>query len=101
MASEQENADRHLPGESHQLPVGRRSLSGYSSRHFLYESNGPIASITLNRPDRKNPLTFDSYAELYELFRSMAEAQDIKVITIAGSGKTFLPAGMSTRSSAR
>ena len=55
---------RHLPGATHDLPGTRRTLASYQSRHFRYVVDGAVATITLDRPERKNPLTFDSYAEL-------------------------------------
>jgi len=55
---------RYLSGESHQFPGARKELANYQAQHFLYKAEGKLATITLNRPDRKNPLTFDSYAEL-------------------------------------
>jgi enoyl-CoA hydratase/carnithine racemase len=84
---------RYLPGEPHQLPVHRNSLAGYKSLHFRYESNHGTATVTLNRPDRKNPLTFDSYAELRDLFRSLCEATDIKTVVLTGAGENFCSGG--------
>jgi len=84
---------RYLPGEPHQLPIIRNSLAGYKARHFLYEVKGKIASITLNRPERKNPLTFDSYAELHDLFRAMSDTLDIKAVVLAGAGENFCSGG--------
>jgi enoyl-CoA hydratase/carnithine racemase len=83
---------RHLPGEPHQLP-GARTLAGYQARHFTYEAEGKVATITLNRPERKNPLTFDSYAELRELFRAAGQADDIKSIVVTGAGGNFCSGG--------
>src|ERR1700723_3453185 len=84
---------RHLPGEPHQLPGHRRALARYHSRHFKYETIGKVATITLDRPERKNPLTFDSYAELRDLFRSMADADDVNAIVLAGAGENFCSGG--------
>jgi enoyl-CoA hydratase/carnithine racemase len=84
---------RHLPGEPHQLPVHRTSLANYQSRHFRYETDHGIATITLNRPERKNPLTFDSYAELRDLFRSLSEATDIKAVVLTGAEGNFCSGG--------
>jgi enoyl-CoA hydratase/carnithine racemase len=83
----------HLPGEPHQLPGHRRTLAHYHSRHFKYETIGKVATITLDRPERKNPLTFDSYAELRDLFRSMANADDVNAIVLAGAGDNFCSGG--------
>src|SRR3984885_6853721 len=84
---------RYLAGEPHQLPRNTNPLANYKGQHFQYEVNGKVATITLNRPDRKNPLTFDSYAELRELFRAMALADDIKVIVVTGAGENFCSGG--------
>lgn len=84
---------RYLPGEPHQLPVQRTSLAAYKSRHFGYEASNGIATITLNRPERKNPLTFESYAELRDLFRLLGEATDIKAVVLTGAGENFCSGG--------
>lgn len=84
---------RLLPGEPHALPGSRSRLAGYQSRHFRYEVAGAVATITLDRPQRKNPLTFDSYAELRDLFRAMASADDIHAVVITGAGDNFCSGG--------
>ena len=84
---------RYLPGEPHQLPVQRTSLAANKSRHFGYEASNGIATITLNRPERKNPLTFESYAELRDLFRLLGEATDIKAVVLTGAGENFCSGG--------
>jgi len=84
---------RYLAGEQHELPGNRRPLANYQARHFKYEAEGGVATVTLNRPERKNPLTFDSYAELRELFRAMAHADDIKAIVVTGAGGNFCSGG--------
>ena len=50
-------------------------LSGYRARHVDFAVDGKVATLTLNRPDKKNPLTFDSYAEIVDLFRAAAQGQ--------------------------
>jgi enoyl-CoA hydratase/carnithine racemase len=62
-------------------------------RHFLWDVSGRIGTITLNRPERKNPLTFDSYAELRELFRELQHAADVKAVVITGAGGNFCSGG--------
>ena len=57
-----------------------KSAAGYRARHFLWEVEGRVATLTLNRPEKKNPLTFDSYAELRDLFRGLADASDVKCV---------------------
>ncbi len=84
---------RHLPGEPHKLPGNRTSLASYAARNFQFEVSRAVATITLNRPDRKNPLTFDSYAELRDLFRTMTHADDVKVVVLNGAGENFCSGG--------
>jgi enoyl-CoA hydratase/carnithine racemase len=84
---------RHLPGEPHQLPHDRTSLAGYSAQHFLFSVDDGVATLVLNRPERKNPLTFQSYAELRDLFREMAYADDVKALVLAGAGENFCSGG--------
>lgn len=84
---------RHLPGEPHELPGNRQALAGYKAKHFQYEARGAVATITLNRPERKNPLTFDSYAELRGLFRALAHADDLKAVVLTGAGGNFCSGG--------
>lgn len=84
---------RYLKGEPHALPGHRGSLAGYPAQHFLFEVEHGVATLTLHRPERKNPLTFDSYAELRELFRAFARADDIQAVVLAGSGGNFCSGG--------
>jgi enoyl-CoA hydratase/carnithine racemase len=74
------------------VPAGG-GLKDYSARHFKYKFNDGVACITLDRPERKNPLTFDSYAELRDLFRAMALAPDVKAVVINGAGEDFCSGG--------
>ena len=71
----------------------RIQLAGYKATHFGYSASGKVATIQLNRPDRKNPLTFDSYGELRDLFRDMVYATDIKAIVFTGEGGNFCSGG--------
>ncbi|GAB3454982.1 enoyl-CoA hydratase family protein [Massilia terrae] len=84
---------RYLHGEPHQLPGNRTSLAGYSARHFVFGVADGVATLTLNRPERKNPLTFDSYAELRDLFRELAFADDVKAVVLTGAGENFCSGG--------
>jgi enoyl-CoA hydratase/carnithine racemase len=65
----------------------------YKATHFLWEVSGKVATITLNRPERKNPLTFDSYAELRDLFRELTYASDVKAVVVVGAGGNFCSGG--------
>ena len=71
----------------------RLQLAGYQATHFGYSASDKVATIRLNRPDRKNPLTFDSYGELRDLFRDMVYATDIKAIVFTGEGGNFCSGG--------
>ncbi len=69
------------------------SLADLQPHHFLWEASDRIATIRLNRPDRKNPLTFESYAELRDTFRALAYADDIDVVVFASNGGNFCSGG--------
>ena len=71
----------------------RRPLAGYQATHFLWECTDQVARITLNRPERKNPLSFESYAELRDLFIALRHAHDVRAIVIAGAGDNFCSGG--------
>ncbi|WP_019559355.1 MULTISPECIES: enoyl-CoA hydratase family protein [Caldimonas] len=71
----------------------RRELAGYGARHFLWQCDHGVAQITLSRPQRKNPLTFDAYAELRDLFRALQHAVDVKAVVLSGAGGNFCSGG--------
>ena len=76
------------------LAAGNRlQLSGYDARHFLWEAREGVATLTLNRPTRKNPLTFESYAELRELFVRLKYATDVHAVVMTGAGDNFCSGG--------
>jgi enoyl-CoA hydratase/carnithine racemase len=62
-------------------------------QHFLWRQEGRVGVITLNRPERKNPLTFDSYGELRDLFRALAGAADVRCLVLSGAGGNFCSGG--------
>ena len=64
-----------------------------SPRHFQWHVEDRVATITLNRPERKNPLTFDMYAELRDTFRQLAFATDVKVLVLTGADGNFSTGG--------
>lgn len=68
-------------------------LSGYQAKHFLWRVEQNVGYVTLNIPERKNPLTFDSYAELRDLFRNLVYDREIRTIVINGSGDNFSSGG--------
>ena len=69
------------------------ALAAYQAQHFAYAFDDGVATLTLNRPERKNPLTFASYAELRDLFRALNYATDVKVIVLTGAGGNFCSGG--------
>jgi enoyl-CoA hydratase/carnithine racemase len=69
-------------------------MSEHNPQHFLWECDDKgVATITLNRPERKNPLTFDSYAELRDTFRSLVDDANVKAVVITGAGGNFCSGG--------
>ena len=68
-------------------------MAGLKPEHFLWEVKDRIAVVRLNRPDRKNPLTFDSYAELRDTFRALVYAEDVDVVVFASNGGNFCSGG--------
>jgi enoyl-CoA hydratase/carnithine racemase len=71
----------------------RKQLAGYRAEHFLWDVREGVATVTLNRPDRKNPLTFSSYAELRDLFGDLKYATDVHAVVVAGAGDNFCSGG--------
>ncbi len=84
---------RYLSGESRMLHGHPTELADYRARHFLFEIADGVATLTLNRPERKNPLTFESYAELRDVFRALIYAQDVHAVVIQGEGDNFCSGG--------
>jgi enoyl-CoA hydratase/carnithine racemase len=73
----------------------RRPFQHYAARHFRWQcsEDGRVATITLDRAEKKNPLTFESYAELRDLFRDLAYASDVRSVVITGEGGNFCSGG--------
>lgn len=69
------------------------NMASHAPKHFLWRTEGPVAIIQLNRPERKNPLTFESYAELRDTFRDLAYADDIHAVVFAANGGNFSSGG--------
>jgi len=65
----------------------------YKPEHFLWDFDGRVATVTLNRPERKNPLTFESYAELRDLFRDLVYQPSVRAIVVRGAGGNFSSGG--------
>jgi enoyl-CoA hydratase/carnithine racemase len=73
----------------------KRPFKRHKARHFLFETDddGRVATITLNRPEKKNPLSFDSYEELGDLFRALGRASDVRAVVLTGAGGNFSSGG--------
>jgi enoyl-CoA hydratase/carnithine racemase len=80
---------------SNAMQAGKKPFKNYPARHFGWAASedGRVATITLNRPDKKNPLTFESYAELRDLFRDLGHAADVRAIVLTGAGDNFCSGG--------
>jgi enoyl-CoA hydratase/carnithine racemase len=65
----------------------------FSPKHFQWQFADGIATVTLNRPERKNPLTFESYAELRDMFRDLVYTRAVKVVIVTGAGGNFCSGG--------
>lgn len=69
------------------------SMREFQPEHFLWRMEGKVAVITLNRPERMNPLTFESYAELRDCFRALVYSKDVRAVVITGAGENFCSGG--------
>ncbi len=68
-------------------------LADYQARHVRLDIAGKVATLTLNRPERKNPLTFESYAEIGGIFRAAARDKTVKTFVLTGAGGNFCSGG--------
>lgn len=75
------------------LAGNRKPLASYQATHFMWAVHQQVGTITLNRPERKNPLTFESYAELRDLFHALKWAEDVKAVVVHGAGGNFCSGG--------
>ena len=76
------------------LNAGNRvQLANHQAEHFLWTVDSGVGLITLNRPERKNPLTFASYAELRDLFHQLRHATDVHCVLVQGAGGNFCSGG--------
>jgi enoyl-CoA hydratase/carnithine racemase len=69
------------------------SMKGFRASHFNWHVDGAVATISLARPERKNPVTFESYAELRDTFRKLVDADDIKAVVFGSNGGNFSSGG--------
>ena len=68
-------------------------LARFEPQHFQWKQEGRVGIITLNRPERKNPLTFESYAELRDFFRALVGVKEVRALVITGAGGNFCSGG--------
>lgn len=68
-------------------------MKDHKPKHFNWRMEGKVAVISLNRPDRKNPITFESYAELRDTFRQLVYADDVKAVVFGSNGGNFCSGG--------
>ena len=84
---------KHYIGAGNPMRAQFEPKAAYKAEHFAWSFEAGVGTITLNRPDRKNPLTFDSYGELRDLFRALVYATDVKAIVVTGAGGNFCSGG--------
>jgi len=74
-------------------PTPTLDLARFKPQHFQWQLDGRVGIITLNRPERKNPLTFESYAELRDFFRALVGVKEVRALVITGAGGNFCSGG--------
>ena len=74
-------------------PARSGDLGAFAPEHFLWEYSDGVATIRLLRPERKNPLTFEAYAELRDTFRALVYAKDVKAVIFGSNGGNFCSGG--------
>ena len=84
---------KHFITDSNPMRPQFHAMAGYEAKHFSYAFDAGVATITLNRPERKNPLTFNSYAELRDMFRTLEQSTDVKAVVLTGAGGNFCSGG--------
>ncbi len=84
---------KHFITNSNPMRPQFNSMAAHQAQHFSYAFDTGVATLTLNRPERKNPLTFDSYAELRDMFRALEQATDVKSVVLTGAGGNFCSGG--------
>ncbi len=84
---------KHYIGQTNPMHAQFSAQAAYAGRHFSWSFDAGVGTITLSRPERKNPLTFDSYAELRDLFAALKFATDVKAVVVTGAGGNFCSGG--------
>jgi len=77
------------------IAMNTHNFQTYQAKHFDWQcsDDGRVATLTLNRPDKKNPLTFDSYVELRDLFLGLQHASDVRAVVVTGAAGNFCSGG--------
>jgi enoyl-CoA hydratase/carnithine racemase len=84
---------KHYIGPANPMHARFEATAAYQARHFSWSCEGGVGTITLSRPERKNPLTFESYAELGQLFEALGRSVDVKAVVVTGAGGNFCSGG--------
>jgi enoyl-CoA hydratase/carnithine racemase len=84
---------KNFIGSANPMRAQFDATASYQAQNFGWQFSSGVATITLNRPERKNPLTFDSYAELRNLFDALKYSTDVKVVVVTGAGGNFCSGG--------
>jgi enoyl-CoA hydratase/carnithine racemase len=92
-ASDETNTSTDRTLDAALVAGNRRPMADYPASYFDWHVDAGVVTITLNRPERKNPLTFASYAELRDVFQAMRHATDIHAVVITGAGENFCSGG--------
>jgi enoyl-CoA hydratase/carnithine racemase len=69
------------------------NMKDFKPQHFIWRMDGDVAIVTFDRPERKNPITFDSYAELRDTFRKLTDADDVKAVVFGSNAGNFCSGG--------
>ena len=83
----------HAPNDNNAMRQQQWQASTYQAQNFLWQCQDQVATLTLNRPERKNPLTFASYAEMRDLLLRLPKASDVRALVINGAGGNFCSGG--------
>jgi enoyl-CoA hydratase/carnithine racemase len=79
--------------DPHLAPGNRRDIADRQLQHVGWAVGDGVGVVTLNRPERKNPLTFEAYAELRDLFRALSQADEVRAVVVQGAGGNFCSGG--------
>ena len=84
---------KHYIGAANPMRSRYDATAAFQAQHFSWACANGVGTITLNRPERKNPLTFDSYSELCQLFDALRRSTDVKAVVVTGAGGNFCSGG--------